>query len=73
MIQEFGNVLHHVKHRGSGGTDDKWNLMPLTTEMHTRVHMFGLVKFAEMFSGVKKWLIENDWEYDDFLKKWVRK
>lgn len=70
-LQEGGNVLHHVKHRGSGGGDDEWNMMPLTTAKHTEIHM-GMNRFVEKHPNVRKWLEDNDWYFCEFLKKWTR-
>lgn len=70
-IQEGGNILHHVKTRGSGGVDDLFNMMPLTTEMHHLVHQVGLNRFAETYPGVKDWLLENGWEFDETIGRWM--
>ena len=56
-----GNCFHHIKTRGSGGTDDVWNLMPLCFFCHERVHKIGLLKFSENFA-VKLFLENLGWE-----------
>lgn len=65
-----GNCLHHIKTRGSGGTDDEWNLMPLCQQCHNKVHAEGLTKFSRNLY-VEKWLKENGWEFNVFLERWV--
>lgn len=72
VTHKYGCDLHHLKTRKSGGTDDPWNLMPLSREMHRLCHDIGLVAFANKYNSVKSWLIENGWEYEEFRNKWVR-
>lgn len=62
--------LHHIKTRGSGGTDDDWNLMPLCLGHHNRVHAIGLRPFATHNSGAYNFLIKHGWEFDDIFNKW---
>lgn len=64
--------LHHVKTRKSGGCDSDFNLMPLHRIFHVEVHKIGLNKFAEKYPPVKKWLLANGWNFNEFKKKWVR-
>ena len=71
-MTDNGNALHHIKTRKSGGTDDSWNMIPTCFSCHTKYHSQGLVYMAEKHPRVKKWLLDHEWGYDEFLKKWVR-
>lgn len=68
---EGGNCLHHVKSRGSGGSDEVWNLMPLCQRCHNIVHANGLSTFAIKYFNVKRWLEKNGWEFCIIANKWV--
>lgn len=37
---------HHIKSRGSGGSDHPFNLMSLCQQHHNEIHMIGLYRFA---------------------------
>lgn len=63
--------LHHVKSRGSGGTDDDWNLMPLRHKYHQELHAIGMSEFIWKYPIVRVWLETNGWYYDDYAKKWL--
>lgn len=51
--------LDHIKTRGSGGSDDAANLMPLCRHHHTMRHAKGLVWMADRFTVYKQWLSRN--------------
>lgn len=51
--------LDHVKTRGSGGTDDKKNLMPLCRKHHSERHTIGRKSMARKYSSYRSWLEEN--------------
>lgn len=73
IVTGFSPVdLHHVKTRGSGGTDDAWNLMPLAHALHVDVHAIGLTAFAERYPEATNWLKDNGWILCELRKKWVR-
>jgi hypothetical protein len=61
---------HHVKTRGSGGTDDPWNLMPVCRRDHTRIHQEGLAKVAKGNLSLLTWLVENGWVFNKERKQW---
>ena len=63
---------HHFKSRGSGGTDDEWNIMPLSRGHHVEFHKLGATTFVNKYPQAKEWLIKNGWEFNEFKKKWVR-
>lgn len=65
-----GSTLHHLTTRGAGGTDDEWNLLPVCQLIHQMIHNKGLAYCAKKFPAIRDFLIQHDWEYDDFNKKW---
>lgn len=71
VYTENGNCLHHVKYRGSGGSDESYNLMPLCFKCHTEIHMIGLNTMSNNNENIITWLVNNDWVYDIHLGKWL--
>jgi hypothetical protein len=67
----FQRTFHHLKSRGSGGSDEAWNLLPVCSQHHNEVHKIGLVLMANNYLGVKNWLIKSGWEFCEFRNKWV--
>ena len=67
-----GVDLHHLTTRGSGGTDDEWNLMPLCRFDHAKTHSLGLKQMSQVSENVEMWLIKHGWEFDEFRDKWAR-
>ncbi len=63
---------HHFKTRGSGGSDENFNILFLCRLHHVEIHKIGNNRFANKFPEVKKWLSKNNWIFDDLLKKWKR-
>lgn len=65
--------FHHIKTRGSGGTDDSYNLMPLCFLCHTEIHLIGMVKMADRVNQfgdyrhkqMRKWLLDNEWHLEN--------
>jgi len=66
-----GVALHHVRTRGSGGTNLDHNLMPLCQEHHNEIHLIGTSAMAYKFDGVDEWLFKHGWEYEPYAEKWV--
>lgn len=66
---ENGNTFHHIKSRGSGGSDHAQNMMPLCQKHHNLVHNMGLSKFADFHPRVHDWLLRNEWS-KNFDGKW---
>jgi len=62
---------HHVSTRGSGGKDEPHNLMPLCFIHHTEVHKIGLNKFITKYPPVRLWLVGNEWEFVEYIGKWI--
>jgi hypothetical protein len=56
---------HHIKTRGSGGSEEHWNKLNLCRLHHTMIHQIGNVRFLKEFSHIvqiltdKGWYIEN--------------
>jgi len=64
---------HHLKTRGSGGTDDSWNMVPVCFNHHTAYfHLKGLTFTANKFKKVHEFLINNGWIFDENRSKWYR-
>jgi len=61
---------HHVKPRGSGGTDDEWNLCPVAREIHTLWHSKGNSYMCQHFPQIKKWMQKHGWTLCPVLHKW---
>ena len=68
--KHFQRTYHHIKSRGSGGTDEVHNLMPLCLADHNRVHSIGLRAFAEHRPDVMKWLLDRGWYICGLQGKW---
>lgn len=64
---------HHVLSRGAGGWDIPRNLMSLCRLCHTQIHQYGLSKMSYRSPKLKDWLDNNDWQYDETIKKWRQK
>lgn len=62
--------LHHIKTRGSGGSDSENNQMPLCAKHHTEVHKIGLNTFAKKYRKVEIFL-KRTHEFDNFINKWL--
>ena len=55
----------HIKTRGSGGSDEEWNLMPLCREHHTEQHKIGIVTFTNKYYSVHYWLADRGWSIEN--------
>jgi hypothetical protein len=66
--------FHHLNSRGSGGSDNEWNLMPLCSKHHTEIHKIGLLKFISKYpeAHIGAWLRHRGWEFVAFINKWIR-
>lgn len=63
--------LHHVKTRGSGGSDNAWNLMSLCQKHHNEIHQKGTPHFIEKYYKAELWMIASGWKFDEYLRKWT--
>lgn len=73
VCRKKGTDLHHVKARGSGGSDDKSNLMELCHMHHVGIHNMGTYSFVMRFTCLARWLTRNGWNLDKFNKRWIGK
>lgn len=62
----------HVKTRGAGGGDERWNLIPLCRQHHMERHKQGLRHMDQKYPGVTYALRMRGWKYDAFLLRWER-
>lgn len=67
---EYQTVGHHVKSKGSGGSDEPHNLMVLCSYTHALIHLKGLWKVSQDHEMVCKWLNENGWYKSELQNKW---
>lgn len=75
----IGVDLHHVKHKGSGGSNGPHNLIPLCHKHHVEYHQYGMVRFTKFEfkkNGVNGeevllWLLEKGWYLDLFMNKFL--
>jgi hypothetical protein len=63
--------FHHVKSRGSGGSDESYNLMPLCFKCHEKIHRSPLSEFSKKHTRVKEWLESNGWVLCPLMKRWT--
>jgi len=61
VCNSAGVDVAHVKTRGSGGCDEKWNLMPLCREHHSLQHKVGILTFIRLHPSVQAYLDLNGW------------
>lgn len=60
----------HIKGRGAFGDDVESNMAPLCGQHHTTQGLRGMNTFANENPKFKEWLINNGWQFDEFVKKW---
>lgn len=51
----------HIKSRGSGGTDEMYNLMPLCRDHHIEQHKIGIITFFKKYSTVNFYMKSIGW------------
>lgn len=61
--------MHHIKTRGSGGSDHESNLMSLCFEHHTEIHKLGTNRFSVKYRQVEYYLHDLGWDHNGF--KWL--
>lgn len=54
----------HIKSKGSGGSSQGWNLLPLCRDDHRRQHSVGWRRFIESNPTVMEALLEKGWEFE---------
>jgi len=62
VCNRIGSDPAHIKTVGSGGHDEKSNLMPLCREHHTEQHQVGIGTFSLKYSTVESYLNAHGWE-----------
>ncbi len=63
-------VGHHIKSKGAGGDDSKYNLVPLCVIHHNEIHK-SLMAFSDKYKIMHIFLVNNDWECFLHNKKWL--
>lgn len=71
MNRENSVTFHHIKSRGSGGSDDKNNLIPVCKTHHCEFHSKGNTFMCGKYTSVRLWFVDNGWDYNQFLHKWI--
>jgi len=56
--------VHHIKTRGSGGTDDPWNLVHLCRREHAEIHQIGSVRFTKKYINFFEHISKKGWYID---------
>jgi 5-methylcytosine-specific restriction endonuclease McrA len=66
-------TFHHIFTRKSRPdlTYAEQNLISVCAKHHNMFHAKGTNYMANTFNSVKEFLIENGWEFNDYLKKWI--
>jgi hypothetical protein len=61
---------HHIKSRGSGGSDDNCNILLLCRAHHVEIHKIGRTHFIEKYNLISL-MISKGWQFIPFLNKWL--
>lgn len=56
------NDVHHIKTRGSGGSNEAHNLIPLCRYCHTAWHTMGAKSFIKKHPHIMEYLTKLGWE-----------
>lgn len=62
---------HHVKTKGSGGSDHFDNLVPFCFRHHAEVHQLGHLKMSNKYPEFAQVLESKGWEICLFKDRWV--
>lgn len=62
ICQSPGCDLDHIKTRGSGGTDEDWNLWALCRNCHQARHRMGIGTFVSKYPQAERYLFVRGWE-----------
>jgi len=63
--------VHHLRTRAAGGSDEAHNILPVCRVCHQIFHKKGISFVADKFDHFKTWLRENNWEWNELLKRWT--
>ena len=67
---KIGVDLHHIKTRGAGGSDEPWNLIPLSHEIHVEWHQKGMDFMSNRYHNIYYWLMDHGWRLCYIREKW---
>jgi hypothetical protein len=70
---QLTTVAHHIKSKGSGGPDEKWNLIPLCHEHHTEIHKKGTAYMIQQYLSLSGVLWKLGWELELISSKLRRR
>lgn len=62
---------HHLKHKGSGGSDGPWNRLGFCRVHHSEYHQIGRSAFIEKYPE-SKFLIERAESVELIWQRWLR-
>ena len=64
---------HHVYSRKAHPrlTHEESNMIPICDELHKMWHMQGTLYMQNKYPAIRRWLVDNGWELDPVLWKWV--
>lgn len=52
----------HIKTKGSGGSNEPWNIMPLCRTHHVEQHKIGIITFIKKYLEVRKDIESKGWD-----------
>ena len=58
--------VSHIKSRGSGGTNDPWNIVPMCRKCHTLWHYYGPYRFCQQYRFFHRALLSLGWYWDGY-------
>lgn len=65
---------HHIYTQGAypkaPWLNEPWNIIPIAHALHVRWHEKGSKYMTDLFPPIKKWMLDNGWEWDKVSKKW---
>jgi hypothetical protein len=62
---------HHIKHRGSGGSDGPWNRLGLCRAHHTEIHAIGVEAFIKKYPDSES-IIRRGISFEEIYQRWKR-
>ena len=70
ILCDSGAERHHIRTRGSGGSDHDCNIMYLCREHHVEIHKIGINTFIRK-NNLNGYMELKGWDYFEVLKKWL--
>jgi hypothetical protein len=73
LIGDGMTCYHHLLTQKSHPElkENKRNMISVCQNHHNMFHSRGIDYMATKFPLVKDWLMNNGWEYNSFLQKWI--